>query len=223
MSRGPGIWQRQILRATSGTVVATVSGVVRSTVVSPDRDDFTAARRGAKLLVLAERVAAVYVWACVRCSEPQDTDHPHPCCGTVRPMLACVRPERRRLIAHPTSLPGGRVPSWVNVVPPPRPLGQLPVPDVDDLANLVLWRCFERVKAGGMMSIGDAVAFLRLAREMKHDEVLAERDTALADLAEAKEAVWDLRAEIIRRHGWDEWRRLLTEAQEKTKRDRETR
>ena len=58
MSRGPGTWQRQILRITSGTVVATVSGIVRTTVVAPDRDDFTAARRGAKGLALAERVAA---------------------------------------------------------------------------------------------------------------------------------------------------------------------
>ena len=53
-------WQRQIMHVTSGTVVATVSGIVRTTVVAPDRDDFTAARRGAKELALAQRVCAAY-------------------------------------------------------------------------------------------------------------------------------------------------------------------
>ena len=78
MSRGPGTWQRQIMHVTSGTVVATVNGIVRTTVVAPDRSDYTAARRGTKQLALAERVAALYVWGCTRCMRIQDSETPQP-------------------------------------------------------------------------------------------------------------------------------------------------
>ena len=70
MSRGPGRWHARTLSATSGTVVVAVSGIVRKTVVTPSRDDFTAARRAAKQLALAERVSALYCHACVRCADP---------------------------------------------------------------------------------------------------------------------------------------------------------
>ena len=148
MSRGPGTWQRQIMHVTSGTVVATVSGIVRTTVVAPDRDDFTAARRGAKGLALAQRVCAVYCHTCTRCGRIQDSEIPEPCCGPVRAMLAVCQPERRRLLQHTAPPPGGKTPAWINVVPPARPPGQLQVPGIDDLARLAIRRLWERLEAG---------------------------------------------------------------------------
>ena len=174
MSRGPGIWQRQILRVTSGSVIATVSGIVRTAVVTPDRDDFTAARRGAKGLALAQRVCAVYAWTCIRCGQIQDSDNPEPCCSTVRPMLAVCQPERRRLLLHPAPPPGGRAPSWVNVAVPSRLHGQLPIPSAGDLASLALRRCYERLEAGqASVSLQDAAALVRLAREIERDDAVA--------------------------------------------------
>ena len=52
MSKGPGIWQKEILRVTSGVCVATVSGIVRARLPEPHRDAFVAARRGARGLAL---------------------------------------------------------------------------------------------------------------------------------------------------------------------------
>jgi hypothetical protein len=71
MSRGPGRWQKQLLSAVSGTVVASVSGVVKTS-----RDDFTSARRAAKQLALAGQVAALYTHTCGRCYEIQDVEDP---------------------------------------------------------------------------------------------------------------------------------------------------
>ena len=170
MSRGPGTWQRQIMHVTSGTVVATVSGIVRATVVAPDRDDFTAARRGAKGLALAQRVCAVYCHTCTRCGRIQDSDDPVACCSVVRPMLAVCQPERRRLLLHPAPAPGGSCPPWVNVaIMPPRPQGQLPVPGVADLASLALRRAFERLESGGAVSLHDVAGLLRLQREIERE------------------------------------------------------
>jgi hypothetical protein len=214
MSRGPGTWQRQILQVTSGTVVASVSGIVRTTVVSPDRNDYTSARRGAKGLALAQRVSAVYCWTCTRCNQIQDRDDPEPCCGTVRPMLAVARPERRRLLLHPAPAPGGRVPAWVNVVPPGRLTGQLPVPTAADLAALALRRAYERIEAcEAAVPVQDAVAAMRLAWQIERDEAIPARDRALAELAEAQAAVLSLKDAIIRRSGLDEWRALWSEVQ----------
>ena len=55
MSRGPGVWQRPILRATSDAVVVTVRQVVKTVKVNPDPDDFKSAKRGARGLALAGR------------------------------------------------------------------------------------------------------------------------------------------------------------------------
>jgi hypothetical protein len=53
------------------------------------------------------------------------------------------------------------------------------VPSVEDLAALVLRRCHEGLQSGkSAVSARDAVALLRLAREMEHDDALAERDAA---------------------------------------------
>jgi hypothetical protein len=224
MSRGPGTWQRQILHVTSGTVVATVSGIVRTTVVSPDRDDFTAARRGAKGLALAQRVAALYVWSCTRCGQIQDRDNPVACCGTVRPMLAVARPERRKLLAHPAPPPGGVAPRWINVAMPSCPPGQLAVPTFEDLADLVLRRCYEGLQFGRpTVSLQAAAAVMRLAWQIERDEAIPARDKALAELAEVHQAMLTLKAAVIRRSGPDEWRVLAGEVQEEGERAREIR
>lgn len=224
MSRGPGTWQRQILHTTSGTVVATVSGIVRTTVVAPDRSDYTAARRGTKQLALAQRVCAVYVWCCTRCMRIQDSETPQPCCGPVRPLLAACQPERRKLLAHPAPAPGGVAPSWISVAVPPRPLGQLPAVGIADLASLALGRAYERLEVGVPgVSVQDVVAVSRLAWQIERDEAIPARDEALAELAEVQQAMLTLKAAVILRSGPDEWRALAGEVQEDRKRAREIR
>ena len=206
MSRGPGRWQKQLLSAVSGTVVASVSGVVRAAVVTPDRDDFTSARRAARQLALVQRVSAVYVHTCPKCGRMQDSDIPEPCCAPVRAMLAVCQPERRRLLLHPAPAPGGRVPSWINVVPSARPAGQLSVASVEDLAASTLRRAYERVEAGeAEVTIRDAVAIFRLAHEVERDEALAERDAARRQMGEWRDGLWVIRNAIVRQYGQDAW------------------
>jgi hypothetical protein len=200
MSRGPGRWQKQLLSAVSGTVVASVSGVVKTTVVSPDRDDFVSARRGTKQLALAQRVSALYVWCCTRCNEIQDSDDPVACCGIVRPMLAVARPERRRLLLHPAPAPGGVAPAWVNVVPPGRPAGQLAVPTAADLAALALRRAYERLEAGAAVSAHDVVSLLKLAREIEHDAGRQDAGNDARWQATLRELLW-----LARSHLGDGW------------------
>lgn len=224
MSRGPGRWQKQLLSAVGGNVVASVSGVVKTSVVSPVRDDFTSARRAARQLALSGQVAALYCHTCARCSEIQDVEEPHRCCGPVRSMLAVVKPERRRLILHPAPAPGGEPPVWINAVTEPRSPGQLPVADLADLAALALRRCYEQLGSGDVaVSLREAVAATRLFWQMQKDEAGPVRDKALADLAEAEHAVMALRAAVIRRSGQDEWRELWGEVRKELDRAREHR
>jgi len=221
VSRGPGRWQRELIRAVNGTVVASVAGVVRTTVLTPDRNDFTAARRGAKQLALAQRVCAVYCHTCTRCGRIQDSDDPVPCCGPVRAMLAVCQPERRRLLQHPAPPPGGVAPRWINVAVPPRPLGQLPAVGIADLASLALRRTYERLEVGVPgVSVQDVVAVSRLAWQVERDEAIPARDQALAELAEVQQAMLTLKAAVIRRSGPDEWRVLAGEVQEERERAR---
>ena len=224
MSRGAGHWQRAILRATSGAVAVAVSGIVRTTVVSPCRDDYTSARRAAKQLALNGQVAATYCHTCGRCLEIQDTEDRRRCCGPVRPVLAVVRPERRKLILHPASPPGGVAPVWVNAVIEPRSPGKLPVVELADLATLMLRRCHEQLEAGGAdVSVADAVALTRLSWQVERDQAIPARDKALAELAEAQAAVLSLKDAVIRRSGQDEWRALWGEVQKERERAREIR
>ena len=75
----------------------------------------------------------------------------------------------------------------VNIAPERRPQGQLPVPDVANLAALVTGRAFERLETDeARVAIPDAVAVLRLAHEIEHDDALAERDTARRQMEEWK-------------------------------------
>jgi hypothetical protein len=216
VSRGPGVWQRQILRAASGTVVASVSGVVRTAVIQPSRDDFTSARRATKQLALRERVSATYAYACVRCGEIQDRDIPEACCGRVRSSLAVAQPGRLKLLKHPAPPPGGVVPPWVNVVPPARPPGQLAVPSVEDLANLVVGRCYDGLQSGRLaVSVQPAVALIRLAHEIEHDAALAERDAARRQMEEWRQewrhGLWAIRNAIVRQYGQDAWAAISAE------------
>ena len=224
MSSGPGRWQRELLSATSGTVVVAVSGVVKTVVPTPCRDDFTAARRAAKQLALAECVSALCCHACVRCGQVQDSEIPQPCCGRVRSSLAVCQPGRRRLLKHPAPPPGGVAPSWINVAVPPRPLGQLPAVGIADLASLALRRAYERLEVGVPgVSVQDVVAVSRLAWQIERDEAIPARDEALAELAEAQAAALTLKDAIIRRSGQDEWRALWSEVQKDREKAREIR
>ena len=205
MSRGPGVWQRQILRAASGTVVASVSGVVRTAVIQPSRDDFTSARRAAKQLALRERVSATYAYACVRCGEIQDRDVPEACCGRVRASLAVAQPGRLKLLKHPAPPPAGRVPSWINAVPPARAPGQLPVVSVRDLAELAVRKAYEGLLYGRTaVSVSDAAAVARLAWQVERDQAIPERDAALRQLEkwqqDMTEFAWALRMVLDRQY-----------------------
>jgi hypothetical protein len=205
MSRGPGVWQRPILRATSGTVVATVRGIVKTTVVSPDRDDFKSAKRGAKGLALAQRLSATYVYACVRCGEIQDSETLRLCCGQVRPTLAVCGPGRLERVKHPAPYPGGQPPPWVNNPVPSRPTGQLPGPSLKDLADLAVRKAFEGLLYGkSAVSVPDAVAVARLAWQVERDQAIPERDAALRQLEkwqqDMTEFTWALRMVLDRQY-----------------------
>ena len=107
---------------------------------------------------------------------------------------------------------------------PPRPPGQLLVPGVDDLAALVLRRCYERLEADeAAVSLQDAVAAMRLAWQIERDEAIPARDKALAELAEAQAAVLSLKDAIVRHSGLDEWRELWGEVQRERERARQIR
>ena len=126
--------------------------------------------------------------------------------------------------SRPAPPPGGVAPSWINVAVPPRPPGQLAVPSFEDLADLVVRRCYEGLQSGRpTVSLQDAAAVMRLAWQIERDEAIPARDKALAELAEAQAAVLSLKDAIIRRSGLDEWRALWGEVQKELERAREIR
>ena len=95
---------------------------------------------------------------------------------------------------------------------PPRPPGQLLVPGVDDLAALVLRRCYERLEADeAAVTIRDAVAILRVAHEIEHDAALAERDEALSQMEEWRYGLRLIRNAIVRQHGQGAWAAVSAE------------
>jgi hypothetical protein len=169
MSRGPGCWQRELLRVTSGVHTATVRSVILARLPDPGRDDFAAARRGAKGLVQQERLAACYAFACQRCGVIQDRTDPQPCCAQVRPMLAVARPGRQ--LAHPAPVPAS-APVWVNVPAAQAPPVGLPVPTLDDVAALALRQLWQALTDGTTPSVSarDVVLLIRLQRDIEKDE-----------------------------------------------------
>jgi hypothetical protein len=131
-------------------------------------------------------------------------------------MLAVARPDRRRLLLHPAPAPGGRAPSWINVAVPSRPQGQFLAPDVDDLAALVLRRCWEGLQSGApVVPVRDAVAILRLAHEIEHDSALTERDATRRQIEEwrqeLKSGLWAVRSVLVRQYGQDAWAAFYAE------------
>ena len=107
---------------------------------------------------------------------------------------------------------------------PSRPQGQLLAPGVDDLAALALRRCYERLEAGeAAVSLQDAVVAMRLAWQIERDEAIPARDKALAELAEAQQAVLILKNAVIRHSGQGEWRALWGEVQKELERARQIR
>jgi hypothetical protein len=97
------------------------------------------------------------------------------------------------------------------------------VPELADLAALALRRCYEQLDAGGAVSVTDAVAAMRLAWQIERDEAIPARDKALAELAEAQDAMLALKAAVIGRYGRDEWQTLWGGVQKERERARETR
>jgi hypothetical protein len=202
MSRGPGRWQRELLVATRGVHTATVSGVVRTCVPEPDRNDFTAARRGAKGLAMVGKVVALYVYACQRCGRVQDHE-PEQCCGVVRSSLAVTRPGRA--LPHLAPPPSGtRCPPWIGLSvasrSPSLP-GRLATPSAADLARLVLRRAYERVLDGeAKVTLGDAAALLRLQREIDREAADQAAGTTAQWQATLREVLW-----TARRHLGEHW------------------
>lgn len=198
VSRGPGRWQRELILAVSGVHTATVSGVVRTCVPEPDRNDFTAARRGAKGLAMEGKVIALYVFACQRCGHVQDHE-PERCCGMVRSSLAVTRPGRAlpHLAPPPT---GTRCPAWIGVSVvgrAPSPPGRLATPSVDDLVRLVLRRAYERALDGeAEVTLRDAAALLRLQREIDRQAA----GTTAQWQATMREVLW-----AARKHLGERW------------------
>ena len=89
------------------------------------------------------------------------------------------------------------------------------MPDVGDLANLVLRRCYERVEAGEAANLRDAAALLRLAHEIEHDAALAERDAARRQIEEWRQewrdGLWIIRNAVARQYGQDAWAAISAE------------
>jgi hypothetical protein len=108
---------------------------------------------------------------------------------------------------HPAPPPGGLAPSWVNVAVPHRPVGQLPVPTVADLANLALRRCYDGLLYGRpAVSAQAAVALLRLAHEIEHDAALTERDQARQAMQEWPHVWSSTRSKSRAARRRDSWR-----------------
>jgi hypothetical protein len=187
--------------ATGGVHTATVSGVVRTCVPEPDRNDYTAARRGAKGLAMQGMVMALYVYACQRCGRVQDHE-PERCCGVVRSSLAVTRPGRAlpHLAPPPT---GASCPTWigVNMACPPGPPGRLATPSAADLARLALRRAYERVLDGeAEVTLRDAAALLRLQREIDREAAGQAAGTTAQWQATLREVLW-----AARRHLGEHW------------------
>ena len=110
---------------------------------------------------------------------------------------------------------GIRCPPWIGVSVagrPPSPPGRLATPSVDDLASLVLRRCYDGLQSGrSAVSVQAAVALIRLAHEIEHDAALAERDAARRQMEEWRHGLWIIRNAIVRQYGQDAWAAISAE------------
>jgi hypothetical protein len=111
------------------------------------------------------------------------------------------------------------LPPWIGVNVAsrlPSPPGRLATPSIDDLASLVLQRCWEGLQSGRpAVSVQAAVALIRLAHEIEHDAALAERDAARRQMEESRQewrhGLWIIRNAIVRQHGEDAWAAISAE------------
>jgi hypothetical protein len=71
---------------------------------------------------------------------------------------------------------------------------------MDDLAALVVRRCYERLEAGAAVSAHDVVALLKLAREIEHDAARQDAGNDARWQATLREVLW-----LARRHLRDGW------------------
>ena len=69
----------------------------------------------------------------------------------------------------------------------------------------------------------DAVAAMRLAWQIEHDEAIPARNKALVELAEAQDAMLALKAAAIGRYGQGEWQALWGGVRKELARAREIR
>ena len=158
MSRGPGIWQRAILRAADDGLAGTVCAIVKGSVTEPSRSDHVCARRSLKTLAMAGRVHAVYLYGCPACGAVRQT---HGCCGQMRPMLgfapAGTQPPS---IAPPPVRP---VPGWINAAPPGPALPLFEMASNSILLQAIIQRGYERLASGEItITSRDLLAALRL-------------------------------------------------------------
>ena len=120
-------------------------------------------------------------------------------------MLAVCGPGRLERLKHPAPYPGGQAPPWVNRPVPSRPPGELPVPGIEDLADLAIRKAYEGLLYGkSAVSMPDAVAVMRLAWQVARDEAIPERDAALRQLEKGKqdlvEILWAVRMTLDRQY-----------------------
>lgn len=165
MGRGPGPWQRALLRVTGEGLVATTRAVMLDSVTQPTHSDHVCIRRAAKALAQAGRLQAAYVYACPHCGAIRREGGPA-CCLSVRPMLA-VAPAGNRLhhIAPPPVRP---VPSWICAAPPRHPLARYEVAIIPAALDLLIQHGMQQVWTGQMkLSAGDLIAALRLRQKLE--------------------------------------------------------
>ena len=79
------------------------------------------------------------------------------------------------------------------------------MPSFEDLADLVVRRCYEGLQSGRpTVSLQDAAAVMRLAWQIERDEAIPERDAALRQLEkwqqDMSEFMWALRMALERQY-----------------------
>ena len=74
------------------------------------------------------------------------------------------------------------------------------MPGIDDLAALVVRRCYERLEAGAIVSAHDVVALLKLAREIEHDAARQDAGNDARWQATLREVLWLARSHLG--EGW---------------------
>ena len=89
------------------------------------------------------------------------------------------------------------------------------MPSVEDLAAITLRRAYERVEAGeAAVTIRDAIAVLRFAHEIEHDDALTSRDAALRQIGQWKQGLQLIRDAVVRQHGQAAWAAIAAQVRQ---------